>query len=43
PDDETSPELTEKFLDLKENFKLVRRIEKEGEFGFMAIQESERF
>ncbi|OAF68112.1 hypothetical protein A3Q56_04160 [Intoshia linei] len=40
PNDETSPELTEKLLDLKEDLKLVRRIEKEGVFGFMGIQES---
>ncbi|OAF64879.1 hypothetical protein A3Q56_07412, partial [Intoshia linei] len=33
PDDETSPELTEKLLDLI-------RIEKKGVFGYMGIQES---
>ncbi|OAF65725.1 hypothetical protein A3Q56_06545 [Intoshia linei] len=38
PDDETSPKLTEKLLDVKD-LKLVRRIEKEGVFGFIGIQE----
>ncbi|OAF66289.1 hypothetical protein A3Q56_05989 [Intoshia linei] len=40
PDDETSPELTEKLLNLKEYLKLVRRIKKESVFEFMEIQKS---
>ena len=40
PDDGINPELAENLLDLKEDSKLVRRVEKEGVFGYIEVMES---
>ena len=40
PDDGINPELAENLLDLKEDSKLVRSVEKEGVFGYIEVMES---